>query len=430
MAPYKRRVALIDGCRTPFVKADAAYADMTASDLARIPATELLQRTGLDPEEIDACVFGAVIADPVTPNLGREVVLRAGLPRKIEAWTVNRACASSNQAITSGADLIAQGLADVVLAGGAEATSQAPIVWSRAVAKALMAASKARSVLERLSAFKKIRPGDLAPVPPAIAEAFTGLSMGESCEKMARENGIPRDAQDRIALASHLRAAAAMADGRLGRDLVPVYPPPRYAPCVSEDALVRKDTSLESLAALKPVFDRQFGTLTAGNSSPLTDGASAVLLMAEDKARALGYKPIGFLRSYAYAALDPFDQLLQGPAFAIPIALERAGATLADMEVVEMHEAFAAQVLSNLQALGSVTFARERLGRQKAVGEVDPERLNPMGGSIALGHPFGATGARLCMQLLGELARRGGQLGLVSVCAAGGIGAAMIWERE
>ncbi|MBI2944995.1 MAG: acetyl-CoA C-acyltransferase FadI [Candidatus Wallbacteria bacterium] len=430
MHPYKRRIALVDGCRTPFVKAGADYADMTAADLARIPAGELFQRTGLDPEEVDACVFGAVIADPFAPNLAREVVFRAGLPRRLEAFTVNRACASSNQAITSGADLIAQGLADIVLAGGAEATSQAPILWSRPVAKALLAASKARSMLQRVTAFRKVRPRDLLPVPPAIAESFTGLSMGESCEKMARENGILRAEQDQLAVTSHQRAAAATADGRLGRDIVPVFPPPRFAPCVAEDSNVRKDANLEAMAALKPVFDRRFGTLTAGNSSPLTDGASAVLLMGEDKARALGYRPLGFLRSYAYAALDPFDQLLQGPAFAIPKALERAGVTLADMDLVEMHEAFAAQVLSNLQALASDRFAQERLGRPKRVGVIDPVRLNPMGGSIAIGHPFGATGARLCMQLLREMERRGAQLGLVSVCAAGGIGAAMVWERE
>ncbi len=430
MPSTRRRVALIDGCRTPFVKAGTAFAEMSAVDLARLAVVELLHRTALDPAELDACIFGCVLSDPSAPNLGREVVLRAGLPRQVEAWTVNRACASSNQAITSGADLIAQGLADVVLAGGAETISRAPILWSRPAAGAMLAASKARTLLERLAAFRRLRPRDLLPVPPAIAEATTGLTMGQSCEKMVRENGVTREAQDRLALASHQRAAAAIVDGRLPADLVPVYPPPRYAPCVTEDSSVRKDASLEALARLAPAFDRRFGTLTAGNSSPLTDGAAAVLLMGEDTARALGYRPLGYLRSYAYAALDPFDQLLQGPAYAVPLALDRAGLALSDMHRVEMNEAFAAQVLSNLQALASTAFAATKLGRPAAVGEVDPDRLNAMGGSIAIGHPFGATGARLCMQLLRELQRRGGQFGLVSVCAAGGMGSAIVWERE
>ena len=412
------------------MKAGSAYSEMSASDLASLAAGELLRRTSLDPAKLDACVFGCVLPDISAPNLGREVVLRAGLPRQLEAWTVNRACASSNQAITNGADLIAQGLADVVLAGGAETISRAPILWSRPVCRALLAASKARSVLERLACFRELGPRDLLPVPPPIAEAYTGLTMGQSCEKMIRENGIAREAQDRLALASHQRAAAAIADGRMAAEVVPVFPPPHYNPCVLEDNNVRKDASLEALARLKPVFDRRFGTLTAGNSSPLTDGAAAVLLMGEDTARALGYKPLGYLRAYAYAALDPLDQLLQGPAYAVPKALDRAGLTLSDIDLVEMHEAFAAQVLSNIQALASADFAARKLGRSAAVGEVDPERLNVMGGSIAIGHPFGATGARLCTQLLRELGRRGKQFGLVSVCAAGGMGSAIVWERE
>ncbi len=430
MPTKRRRVALIDGCRTPFVKAGTVYMDMTAPDMARVATSELMQRMALDPEVIDTSIFGVVIPDIVAPNLGREVVLRAGLSRKTESWTVNKACASSNQAITSGADLIARGLADVVLAGGAEAMSQAPILWSRPISKALMKASKARSPLQALACFKKVRLGNLAPVPPAIAEAFTGLSMGQSCEKMARENGISREDQDQIALKSHQNAAAAIADGRMAQDVVPVYPPPRYNPCVEEDNNVRKDANIESLAKLRPVFNKKFGTLTAGNSSPLTDGASAVILMSEEKAKALGYKPLGFLKSYAYAALDPFDQLLQGPAYAIPQALERAKAKLSDIELVEMHEAFAAQVLSNIQALESASFAKEKLGKSKPVGTIDRDRLNVMGGSIAIGHPFGATGARLCMQLLREMQRRDLNLGLVSVCAAGAIGSALIWERE
>jgi acetyl-CoA acyltransferase len=254
--------------------------------------------------------------------------------------------------------------------------------------------------------------------------------MGESAEKMAKENGISREAQDKFAYNSHTRAAKATADGRFKDEVMTVTVPPDYDTIVEADNLIRGDTTLEALAQLKPVFDRQWGTITAGNASPLTDGASAMLLMSEDKAKALGIKPIGFIKSYAYAALDPFDQLLQGPVFAIPKALDRAKLTLKDINVIEMHEAFAAQVLSNIQWLGSKKIAEERLGRSEAVGEIDPEKINLTGGSIAIGHPFGATGARIVTTVCNELQRTGQQYGLISVCAAGGQGSAIIVERE
>ena len=252
--------------------------------------------------------------------------------------------------------------------------------------------------------------------------------MGQSAEKMARENGISREEQDLIALRSHRNAAAAMDDGRLPPELCAVRLPPAFDRPVDTDNLLRLDTSLAALAALPPVFDRKYGTVTAGNSSPLTDGAAAVLLMSEQRARDEGYEPLAFIRSWATAAVDPGGQLLMGPAIAIPQALDRAGLTLADMDVIEMHEAFAAQVASNIQALESRDWA-ERLGRSAPVGTVDPERLNLSGGSIALGHPFGATGARLTTTLARALVRRNGRYGLLSVCAQGGMGFAMILER-
>jgi len=268
------------------------------------------------------------------------------------------------------------------------------------------------------------------PDTPAIAESTTGLSMGESAEKMAKENGISREAQDKFALQSHLRAAKATQDGRFKDEVMTVVLPPKYETIIETDNLIRADTTLEALAKLRPVFDRKYGTLTAGNSSPLTDGAAAVLLMSEDKAKALGFKPIGYLRSYAYAATDPFDQLLQGPVFALPTALERAKIGLRDIGVIEMHEAFAAQVLSNIQWMGSKKIAEEKLGRKEPIGDIDPEKINRTGGSIALGHPFGATGARIVTTVCNELQRTGEQYGLVTVCAAGGMGAAMVLERE
>jgi acetyl-CoA acyltransferase len=303
------------------------------------------------------------------------------------------------------------------------------MLLSRSLRDALLSASKAKSLGARAKALASIRPRDFAPITPAIAEPSTGETMGESAERMAKENGITREAQDRWALRSHQLAAEGTADGRLMAEIVPTFVPPDYREVLDRDNGIREDTSLEKLAALRPVFDRRYGSVTAGNASPLTDGASAMLLMSEDKATSLGYEPLGYIRSWAYSALSPRAQLLQGPAYAIPVALDRAGVTMNDIELWEMHEAFASQVLSNLQALDSDDFARRELNRERKVGILPEERINVMGGSIAIGHPFGATGARLTTTLLNEMKRRGEGLGLVSVCAAGAMGFAMVLER-
>jgi acetyl-CoA acyltransferase len=424
------RVAIVDGCRTPFTKAGAEFKKMDVVDLASVPAAELLSRNAVDPAEIDLSIFGVVVPALYAPNLGREVVLRLKLPRTITGTTVNLACASSNRAITCGAEAILAGQAEVVLAGGAESLSTVPITYSRNASQLFIEMSRAKSPMKKAQILGKLRPADLAPNPPAIAEYTTGMTMGQSCEKMAKENGISRRAQDEIALHSHLCAATGAAEGHFDRQIVPTFPEPKYDRAVETDTGVRADTSLAALEGLRPVFDKRYGTLTAGNSSPLTDGGSAVLLMSEKKAKALGYEPMGYIRSYAYASLDPATQLLQGPAYAAPQALDRAGLKLGDVDLVEMHEAFAAQILSNLKAFASKKFAEEELGRSEPLGEVDLDRFNVNGGSIAIGHPFGATGARVTMQLLRELERRGLELGLLTVCAAGGSGLAMVVERS
>ena len=422
-----RRVAIVAGVRTPFVRAGTAFKSMSAIQLGKLCVAELLQRANLDGSEVDNVVFGTVVPSVLAPNIAREVALLPMLPKHIPAVTVSRACASANQAITDAADQIALGHDDVVVAGGAESLSSVPILHSRGFTDAVMAASKARSLRGRVGALARIRPKDLVPITPAIAEPSTGETMGQSAEKMAKINAIPREEQDQFALRSHRLAAAGTQDGRLTAEIFPVYVPPRYDTVATTDNGVRTDTNLEQLQALKPVFDKRYGSVTAGNSSPLTDGAAAVLLMSEEKARSLGYRPLGYIRSYAYAALDPGEQLLQAPVLAAPVALERAGLTLSDMGLVEMHEAFAAQVLSNLRGFESQTWA-ERAGYSRPVGEVDRSRLNVMGGSIAIGHPFGATGARITTTLLNELRRRGRQFGLMTVCAAGGMGFAMVVE--
>ena len=430
MWQYTPRVAVVRGLRTPFAKSGTHYAHLSALDLGKIVVAELVQRSGIDPDTIQEVVFGNVIPSVKAPNIAREIILGTGLPRKVPGYTVSKACASANQAITSAADMIFRGYADIVLAGGSESLSDIPILFSKNFADALVSSSKQKSVSGKLGSFRKIRPKDLAPDAPAIAESTTGLTMGESAEKMAKENGITREAQDRFALQSHHRAAEATASGRFKDEVMTVIVPPGFDDIVETDNLIRGDSTLEAMAKLRPVFDRKYGTITAANSSPLTDGAAAVLLMSEDKAKALGVKPIGFIKSYAYAATDPFDQLLQGPVFALPVALERAKISLKDIGVIEMHEAFAAQVLSNIQWMGSKKIAKERLGRSEPVGEIDPEKINLTGGSIALGHPFGATGARIVTTVCNELQRTGQQYGLVTVCAAGGIGVAMVLERE
>jgi acetyl-CoA acyltransferase len=431
MAPFGngRRVAIVAGVRTPFARSGTALKNISAIELGKTCVAELVQRTGLDGRQVDALVFGTVVPSVLAPNIAREVSLLPLLPKGVQAVTVSRACASANQAITDAADQIALGHAAVIIAGGAESLSNVPILHSRGFSDALVAASRAKSLGGRMTALSRIRPKDLVPITPAIAEPSTGETMGQSAEKMAKINHVSREEQDQFALRSHRLASKGTKDGRLTGEIAPLYVSPKYETVLTADNGIREDTSIEQLAALKPVFDRKYGSVTAGNSSPLTDGAAAVLLMSEDKARSLGYTPLGFIRSYAYAALDPGEQLLQAPVLAAPVALQRAGLTLRDMDLVEMHEAFAAQILSNLRGFESKVWA-ERAGFSEPVGEVDRARLNVMGGSIAIGHPFGATGARITTTLLNELGRRGGQFGLMTVCAAGGMGFAMVVERQ
>lgn len=423
-----RRVAIVAGVRTPFAKAGTALKDFTAIELGKLAVAELIQRANLDGKNVDAVVYGTVVPSVIAPNIAREISLMPMLPRGTEAYTVSRACASANQAITDAADQIVLGHHDVVIAGGAESLSNVPILHSRAMSEKLVSFSRAKTAGQRMRVLGSIRPKDLVPITPAIAEPSTGETMGESAEKMAKINHISREAQDEFALRSHQRAAEGTRDCRLTAEIMPLYLPPKLETALTSDNGIRADSSLEQLAALKPVFDRRYGSVTAGNSSPLTDGASAVLLMSEERAKALGYEPLGYIRSYAYAALDPGEQLLMGPVLAAPMALKRAGLTLTHMDLVEMHEAFAAQVLCNLKGFVSRDWA-ERAGFTTPVGEVDPERLNVMGGSISIGHPFGATGGRILTTLLDELRRRDGQFGLMTVCAAGGMGHAMVVER-
>jgi len=425
-----KRVAIVAGLRTPFAKQWSAYREVSALDLANIVVSEMLQRVDLDPREIQQVVYGQVVPSVEAPNIAREIVLATGMPKSIEAYSVSRACATSYQSAVNVAEAIMAGAIDTGVAGGADSASNVPITVSKRLAEALMAATKARSIGERMQAFAGIRPRDLAPVPPAIQEFSTGLSMGDSAEKMAKENHISREAQDEFAHRSHSLAAKAWAEGKLDGEVMEVFVPNRFNEAIREDNLIRKDTAIEKYAKLKPAFDRKHGTVTAANSSPLTDGASALLLMREDKAKALGFDALGFIRSYAFAALDPAGQLLMGPSYASPIALDRAGVKVSDLDLIDMHEAFAAQILSNTQAFESADWSQKHLGRSDKIGDIDWDKFNVTGGSISIGHPFAATGARQITQTLRELKRRGGNLALCTACAAGGLGAAMVLEAE
>ncbi|MFI0488246.1 MAG: acetyl-CoA C-acyltransferase FadI [Yersinia sp. (in: enterobacteria)] len=423
------RIAIVSGLRIPFARQATAYHGVPAVDLGKIVVSELMARSGISPELVDQLVFGQVVQMPEAPNIAREIVLGTGMSVHTDAYSVSRACATSFQAVANVAESIIAGSVTVAIAGGADSSSVLPIGVSKALARTLVDVNKARTLSQRLKLFSRLKLRDLLPIAPAVAEYSTGLRMGDTAEQMAKTYGISREDQDTLALRSHQMAAQAWQQGLLHDEVMTAYVPP-YRDTISEDNNIRKDASLAQYAKLRPAFDRKHGSVTAANSTPLTDGAAAIMVMTESKAREWGLQPLGYLRSFAFSAIDVWQDMLLGPSYATPLALDRAGITLADLTLIDMHEAFAAQTLANLKMFASDTFAREKLGRSQAIGEVDMTKFNVLGGSIAYGHPFAATGARMITQTLNELRRRGGGLGLTTACAAGGLGAAMILEVE
>lgn len=422
------RVAVVAGLRTPFARQLTAFADCNAIQLGTLVTTELLARLDLDPALVERLVYGQVGILPEAPNIAREVLLGAGMPATTDAYSVSRACATSFQSTADVAQAIRVGEIDIGMAGGADSTSVLPVQFSEKLARALIRTTRAKGLLEKLKLFRGIRPRDLAPRPPAVRDYSTRLGMGEIAEQMAKTHGITRAEQDRFAARSHRRAAEAWSDGRLAGEVMTAFAPPYTGEPLQQDNNVRPEASEETLGKLRPAFDRRHGTVTAGNSTPLTDGAATLLLMREARARSLSFEPLSFIRASAFAALDPFTDALMGPSHATPRALDRAGVTLNDLTLVDMHEAFASQALANVRNWPSRRFAREVLGRDAPIGEVDWERFNVLGGSIAYGHPFAATGGRMIIQTLHELRRRGGGVALTTACAAGGLGAAMVLE--
>ncbi|GLX86680.1 3-ketoacyl-CoA thiolase [Thalassotalea loyana] len=421
------RIAIVAGLRTPFAKQATAYHGVPAVDLGKIVVNELVKKHDLDPKVVDQLVFGQVVQMPEAPNIAREIVLGTGMSVHTDAYSVSRACATSFQSTVNVAESIMAGTADVGIAGGADSSSVAPIGVSKKLARTLLDLSKAKTFGQKFGLIRQLGLKDLLPVPPAVAEYSTGLSMGQTAEQMAKTHNISRADQDELAHRSHTLATENWAKGNLDGEVMTAHPEP-YKLFIDKDNCIRENSVLEGYAKLRPVFDRKHGSVTAANSTPLTDGAAAILLMREGRAKELGYQPLGYIKSFGFAAIDVWEDMLMGPSYATPLALKRAGMELKDLDLIEMHEAFAAQALANMKMFGSKKFANEKLGQDQAIGDIDMTKFNVMGGSLAYGHPFAATGARLITQTLNELNRRGGGVGLTTACAAGGLGAALIVE--
>tara|TARA_R100001591_G_scaffold118641_1_gene143352 strand:- start:22652 stop:23947 length:1296 start_codon:yes stop_codon:yes gene_type:complete len=425
---YPFTAVLVDGIRTPFLKSGTNYNDLMAYDLGRYAIQGLLARNDVDPLIIDRVIMGNVIQEVRTSNVARESALGAGIPHSVPAFTVALACISSNQAIASGVDLIRSGQAKIILAGGTETMSDIPVRFRKKFRQKVLEARKYKSPLDFLKFLKGLRPKDLLPELPAIAEFSTGETMGKSADRMAAKFGISRKDQDEFAMRSHHLAAKATQEGLLDDEIFPVKVPPKFS-VVNNDNGFRADTSVEKLAKLKPAFIKPHGTITAGNASFLTDGASAAFIMEEQTALSLGLKPKAYLREYNFVSQDPKDELLLGPAYATPKVLDQMNLKLEDIDVFEIHEAFAGQVLSVLAALDSNEFAKRSLNRDSKLGAIPMDKINTMGGSLSLGHPFGATGTRLVTTAANRLILEDGKYALVTACAAGGQGHAIILER-
>lgn len=424
-------VVIVDGVRTAYVKAGTLFNKLTAVQLGQLVLRELLARTGMRAEHIDEVIVGNIAQPPEATNVARIIALEAGLPRHIPAFSVQRNCASGMQSIVDAYLRIQAGMAGIIAAGGVESMSNIPLLFQQTFTDKFAEFYKARSFGQKMGALSKLRLRDLKPViglQLGLTDGFCGLNMGETAEVLAKEFHVSRKEQDEFALLSHRRAAAATDKGIMREEIVPVLLPPDYKTVVDEDNGIRKNQTLEALGKLKPVFDRRYGTVTAGNSSQITDGASFVLVMSEEKAKSMGLTPLGRIRGFGFAGLDP-ERMGLGPVFSTPIALKQAGLTMKDIQLIEMNEAFAAQVIANEKCFASKPFANEKLDRPDALGEIDRNILNVNGGAIALGHPVGSTANRLVMTLLKEMKRRDLQFGLATLCIGGGQGGAMVVER-
>ncbi|MGB8355803.1 MAG: thiolase family protein [Chthoniobacteraceae bacterium] len=419
------RLVIVDGIRTPFCKMGTSLATLAADELGRVAVSALLLRTGLDPALIDEVIFGCVAQPVDSANVARVIALRAGIPQSVPAVTMHRNCASGFESFTSAYERMAAGRGSVFIVGGAESMSQVPFLFKQSTVNKFAAIQRSKSIFQKLGAISAFRPADFAPrigLKLGLSDPVSGLNMGETAEVLAREFAITREAQDAFALRSNERAIAARE--KLAQEITPVYV---RGKAITQDNGPRENQSEKALAALRPVFDRKFGTVTAGNSSQITDGAVALLVMTEKRASELGYTPLGRLAAYAYSGCDPARMGL-GPAFAVAKTQRLPGYSMEDADLIEINEAFAAQVLAVEALMKSDDFAKSK-GLEHAIGEIPQEKLNVNGGAIALGHPVGATGARLILTALKELQRRNGKRAMLSLCVGGGQGAVVWVER-
>lgn len=420
---------IVDGARSAFVKSFGAFEDMDALELYSRTVEGLLRKINVDPLEIDEISCGVVIPQTKNTNVARDTALNLGLPPHIHGYTLGRACTSSLHTIADAAKTIKFGHPHMILAGGVEVLSDVPITYSKEARRFLVKLSRSRSPAEKVGLLAKFSPKAWLPRPPALSEPLTGLTMGEHAEIMAKIGRIPRREQDEFAVESHRKAARAQEAGILKQEIVPIWAGSKFAQAIEQDNIIRQDTTVEALSGLKPAFDKRYGTLTAGNSSSLTDGAAVTLITDAARAKELGLKPKARIKDFIFVGVKPEEELLVGPAVAIPLLLKRHGMTLADVDRFEIHEAFAAQVLRCLQAMESVEFNARYFGESKPFGAIDRDKLNVNGGALAIGHPFGATGARLVASLSQELIRSNKSIGLIAICAAGGMAGAMLIER-
>jgi len=422
------KVVVIDGCRTPFLRSGTDYMDLLSYQLGGFAIKGLLTKTGIDPKLIDGVIMGNVISNVKTPNVAREAALTAGVPSTAPCRTVSLACISANRAIGDACLEIMTGQSDIMVAGGIDHTSDSPIQFPRKMRKKLFNAQRLKTMGDNLKFLTSLRFSDFIPERPAVTEYTTDRVMGKDCDIMAARFQISREEQDEFAVRSHQLAAKAHEAGHLPAEITTVKLPPKFK-AIDYDNGVRGDSTVEGVARLRPAFDKKFGTLTAANSSFLTDGASAVLLMSESKAKELGLKPKAEVVDFVFTGQRLENELLLGPAYAVSKLLKQQNLTFDDIDVFEFHEAFAGQILSNLKALASDEFAVENLGRNKALGDVPMDKLNLWGGSLSIGHPFGATGSRLVTTTSNRLIKEKGKYGLLAACAAGAHGHAMLLKR-
>jgi len=426
-----KNVVIVDGLRSPYLRYDTDFKELPAHQLGAIVLKELLERLNFNPADLDEVIVGNVAQPPEAANIARIIALFAGVPESVPAFSVQRNCSSGMQAIADAWYRIQAGHGSVYMTGGVENMSRIPLLWNEDAAQWMAKLFKAKTLGQKLALFSQLKGKFFKPViglQLGLTDGYCGMNMGETAEILAREFRISREEQDRFAMLSHNLAEKATKDGILAEEIMPIPVPPKYERVVKEDNGIRNGQTMQALAKLKPVFDRHNGTVTAGNSSQITDGAAMVMVMEEEKAKALGYQPLGRIKSFAFAALDPKKMGL-GPAYSVMIALERAGMTIKDMQRIEINEAFASQIIANLRIFESDALSKKYLGLDKALGAIDPNLMNVNGGAIALGHPVGSSASRLVITLLKELKRKNLEVGLATLCVGGGQGAAFVLER-